>query len=167
MEKMYRHTNPGYSLALWLDGKPILSNGKSLAHFRDTGPAGNPIDRCGIFRSDDVDVIRAVEESKAFKTGHITFLPGPEYIKAESLRIEREKFCADKVKLAESGLFDFSALSKFKENELREFAANMGVDVKADGAKRKKSEILDEIKGILFPGSEVEDEEDDKEDLKS
>ena len=166
MEKMYRHNSPGYSLALWLNGKPIKtkSNGKALAHFRDTGKG---IDRCGLFRTSEDDVIKAVEESKPFKTGHILYVPGPEALRMESLRLEREKFRADKVKMAESGLFDFSALSKFKESELREFASNLGVDVNNEKGKRKKAEILDDIKDILFPVPEVEEEDDDKEDLES
>ena len=156
MERIFRHSSPGYTLPLWLDGKPIKTkNGKSNAIFRDTGKS---IDRCGIFRTNEDEVTIAVEQSKGFKRGAILRLKSDDELRLETLKKEREKFQEEMISLSEQGLFNIEALKKKKQKELHEFATKLGLET-ADGKGNKtNASILGEIKEILFPNMEEEEE---------
>ena len=165
-ERIYRHPNPGYVQSLWLNGKPITQkrNGKANAVFKDTGKS---IDRCGIFRTDDENVVRAIEQSKYFKLGHIIKLASSEDIRLESLKKKRMAARISTVQLVKDGLFNLAVLEGYKVDQLKKFAESIGVEVKTSkGADKTKADTLSEVKDILFPG--IVDEEvvsdDDKEE---
>lgn len=152
-ERIYRHPNPGYTQPLWLDGRPIKQkvSGKSNAVFKDTGVS---IDRCGIFRTSDDDVCKAIEQSKYFQLGHITRLASSEDIRQESLRKKRLATREVTINMVKDGLFNLDALEAYKASELKRFAENIAVEIKTDkGIDRTKADIMNELKGILFPGA--------------
>ncbi len=165
-ERIYRHPNPGYVQSLWLDGKPIKQkhNGKSNVVFKDTGKA---IDRCGIFRTSDDNVCKAIEQSKYFKLGQIKKLASSEDIRLESLKRERMAARVSTVQLVKDGLFNLAVLEGYKVDQLKKFSEGIGVEVKTSkGADKTKADIMNEVKGILFPGSVDEEvvSSDDKEE---
>ena len=149
-ERIYRHPYPGYTLPLWLKGQPITQkrNGKANAVFRDTGKG---VDRCGLFRSSEDDVCKAIEESKAFKNGSIIRLASSEEIRLETLRQKRLATRETVVGLVKEGLFNLDVLEAYKADELKRFAEDIGVELKTDKGAKTKADVLDEVKGILFP----------------
>jgi len=156
-ERIYRHPYPGFTLPLWLDGKPITQkkNGKSNAVFRDTGKS---MDRCGLFRTDEDDVCKAIEQSKAFKLKHIIRLASSEEIRLESLRKKRLEARQVTIDMVQKGLFKAEVLETYKADELKEFAEGIGVEIRTDkGAERRKADVLKDVKDILFPGAVAEE----------
>ena len=166
-ERIYRHPNPGYTLTLWLDGEPIKQkrNGKSNAIFKDTGVS---IDRCGIFRTTEDNICKAIEQSTAFKQGHIKRLRSSEDIRLESLRKKRMEAREVTIDLVKEGLLNLETLEGFKADKLKKFAEGIGVEISTDkGVSKTKADILSEVKAVLFPGV-VEKEvvsDDDKEEV--
>ena len=166
-ERIYRHPSPGYTLTLWLDGEPIKQNGngKSNAIFSDTGVS---IDRCGIFRTKEEVICKAIEQSKGFKQGHITKLASSEDIRIESLKKKRLAVREVTVEMVKDGLFNLDALEAYKVDDLKKFAESIGVEVSTSkGVSKTKADIFKDVKVILFPGAvekKVVSESDDKED---
>ena len=150
MEKIYKYPNPGFQLPLWLDGKEIkTSKGKSNALFRDTG---NGPDRCGIYRTTEEDVQKAVEQSNAFKKGVIVKIASDDEIRFLSAEAEKKKFRADVVELAYNGIITPENIRIKKAAELNDFAKKMGIPTTTDKANRLKEEVLTDVLEQLFPG---------------
>ena len=165
--RIYRHPNPGYTLTLWLDGKPIKQgrNGKSNAVFKDTGKSE---DRCGIFRTSEDAICKAIEQSKGFRLGHIIKLASAKDIQMESLKKKRLQQQESTVNLVKEGLFNLDALESYKADKLKIFAEGIGVAIKTDkGMDRTKADVMNDVKDILFPGSvdESKSSDDDKEEI--
>jgi len=156
MERIFRSPTAGLVIPLWLDGKPIKQkNGKANAVFRDTGKG---IDRCGIFRTNEDNIVKALEQTKAFGRGAILRLKSDDELRLESVKLERAKFKEDMIKLSEQGLFSFEALKKKKQKDLHGFATKMGLELSSGKGVRTNASIVGEIKEILFPNMEEEEE---------
>lgn len=151
---IYRHPNPGFTLALWFDGQAIKSkNGKSNAVFKDTGYGA---DRCGIFRTDEEEIAKAVEQSRAFKNKAIVRLKSADEIKFETLKKERAAFRKKMQEMAQGDLFNFDTLKEKKVDELRDFAVNIGIDVDVQGGRLPKATILAEVEKVLYQKEETQ-----------
>ncbi len=163
--RIYRHQNPGYTLTLWLDGKPIKQkrNDKSNAVFKDTGKSDS---RCGLFRTSEDAICKAIEQSKGFRMGHITKLASEKDIHFEALKKKRLQQQESTINLVKEGLFNLEALESYKADKLKKFAEGIGIPIKTDkGMDRTKADVMDDVKDILFPGT-VDEEvvSDDKEE---
>jgi len=157
MERIFRHPSPGYTLPLWLDGKPVQTkSGKSNAIFRDTGKS---IDRCGIFRTNEDEIAQSIEQSKPFKRGAIIRLKSDDELRLETLKREREKFKEEMISLSEQGLFNMEALKKKKQKDLHAFAIKLGLETSDGRGNKSNASIVDDIKEILFPNMEEEKDE--------
>lgn len=150
---IYRHPSPGYTLPLWLDGKPIRqSNGKSNAVF---SVFGSGVDRCGLFRTDDDNVKKAIESSREFQRGGIVRLKSDAELKFETLKKQRIAARESFVSAAAMGLFDFEGLKKKSAEEVREFAVSIGIDVEVKGEGHlPKKVVLTEVENVLYPNKE-------------
>ena len=154
-QAIYRCPEPGTVITLFDEtGKEVINpaTSKSNAVFKDTGRG---IDRCGIFRTSDPKVQAAVERSKAFKMGRVVRLKSADEIALESKKQKQTEFREELKNIAAKGYFKFDEVEKKNKTEISEFAEQIGVD--SEG--KTKGELLNEIKGVLYPGEINEGEE--------